>query len=150
MDVGFGALTGNPFAFTGARVPALSAFLCSRWIYVQIDKLEIFTNTQIDWRNATLTLSFFEIGMFAILLGAIERMVLSCCEREDFRQSPRHSGPIRERGSLRDFKSSLAQLIPWRASPRWFSCFVTTRLLTRTVRLLNVYNAELYDPSSYK
>jgi len=32
MEVGFGALTGRPFAFTGARVPALSAFLCSRWI----------------------------------------------------------------------------------------------------------------------
>jgi hypothetical protein len=33
IDVGFGALTGSPFALTGARVPALSAFLCSRWIY---------------------------------------------------------------------------------------------------------------------
>jgi hypothetical protein len=34
IDVGFGALTGSPFAFTGARVPAASAFLCSRWICV--------------------------------------------------------------------------------------------------------------------
>jgi len=33
IDVGLGALTGSPFALTGARVPALSAFLCSRWIY---------------------------------------------------------------------------------------------------------------------
>jgi len=32
IEVGFGGLTGRPFAFTGARVPALSAFLCSRWI----------------------------------------------------------------------------------------------------------------------
>lgn len=34
IDVGLGALTGRPFALTGARVPALSAALCSRWIYV--------------------------------------------------------------------------------------------------------------------
>jgi hypothetical protein len=34
MDMGFGALTGRPFALTGARVPALSAALCSRWICV--------------------------------------------------------------------------------------------------------------------
>jgi hypothetical protein len=34
MDVGLGALTGKPLALTGARVPALSAFLCSRWICV--------------------------------------------------------------------------------------------------------------------
>jgi hypothetical protein len=32
MEVGFGALTGRPLALTGARVPAASAFLCSRWI----------------------------------------------------------------------------------------------------------------------
>jgi len=32
IDVGLGALTGSPLALTGARVPALSAFLCSRWI----------------------------------------------------------------------------------------------------------------------
>jgi hypothetical protein len=36
MDVGFGALTGRPFALTGARVPALSAFLCSRWIFYTV------------------------------------------------------------------------------------------------------------------
>ena len=30
IEVGFGALTGRPFAFTGARVPAASAFLISR------------------------------------------------------------------------------------------------------------------------
>lgn len=29
MEVGFGAFTGRPFALTGARVPAASAFLCS-------------------------------------------------------------------------------------------------------------------------
>lgn len=34
IEVGLGALTGRPFALTGARVPALSAALCSRWIYV--------------------------------------------------------------------------------------------------------------------
>jgi hypothetical protein len=33
MLVGFGALTGNPFALTGARVPSLSPLRCSRWIY---------------------------------------------------------------------------------------------------------------------
>jgi hypothetical protein len=32
MLVGFGALTGSPFALTGARVPSLSPFRCSRWI----------------------------------------------------------------------------------------------------------------------
>jgi hypothetical protein len=31
--VGFGALTGNPFALTGALVPSLSPLRCSRWIY---------------------------------------------------------------------------------------------------------------------
>jgi len=31
MLVGFGALTGSPFALTGARVPAFSAARCSRW-----------------------------------------------------------------------------------------------------------------------
>lgn len=31
IDVGFGALTGRPLALTGARVPAFSAALCSRW-----------------------------------------------------------------------------------------------------------------------
>lgn len=30
MDVGLGAFTGRPFGLTGARVPAASAFLCSR------------------------------------------------------------------------------------------------------------------------
>jgi hypothetical protein len=34
MDVGLGGFTGRPFALTGARVPALSAFLCSRWIFL--------------------------------------------------------------------------------------------------------------------
>ena len=29
--VGLGALTGRPFALTGARVPAASALRCSRW-----------------------------------------------------------------------------------------------------------------------
>jgi hypothetical protein len=32
MLVGFGALTGRPFALTGARVPSLSPLRCSRWI----------------------------------------------------------------------------------------------------------------------
>jgi len=32
MEVGLGALTGRPLALTGARVPSLSAFLCSRAI----------------------------------------------------------------------------------------------------------------------
>ena len=33
FDMGVGALTGLPFALTGARVPAASAFLCSRLIW---------------------------------------------------------------------------------------------------------------------
>lgn len=33
MTVSLGALTGRPLALTGARVPAASAFLCSRWIW---------------------------------------------------------------------------------------------------------------------
>jgi hypothetical protein len=33
MTVSFFALTGRPLALTGARVPAASAFLCSRWIW---------------------------------------------------------------------------------------------------------------------
>lgn len=33
MDVGFGALTGRPFALTGARVPAASALRWSRWTW---------------------------------------------------------------------------------------------------------------------
>lgn len=32
FDIGVGALTGLPLGFTGARVPAASAFLCSRLI----------------------------------------------------------------------------------------------------------------------
>jgi hypothetical protein len=32
IDVGFGGLTGFPFGLTGTRVPAASAFLCSRCI----------------------------------------------------------------------------------------------------------------------
>jgi hypothetical protein len=32
MEVGLGALTGKPLGLTAARVPALSAALCSRWI----------------------------------------------------------------------------------------------------------------------
>jgi hypothetical protein len=30
MDVGLGAFTGRPFGLTATRVPAASAFLCSR------------------------------------------------------------------------------------------------------------------------
>lgn len=33
MTVSFFGLTGRPLALTGARVPAASAFLCSRWIW---------------------------------------------------------------------------------------------------------------------
>jgi hypothetical protein len=36
IEVGFGALTGRPLAFTGARVPAASALLCSRWIWREV------------------------------------------------------------------------------------------------------------------
>lgn len=53
MEVGLGALTGRPLGFTAARVPAASAFLCSRAIR-----------------------SFFEIGMAATKLAE----VLECRE----------------------------------------------------------------------
>lgn len=46
IEVGFGALTGSPFGLTGARVPAFSAALCSRW-----------------------TLAFLEIGMLIVVEG---------------------------------------------------------------------------------
>jgi hypothetical protein len=39
MEVGFGALTGSPLGFTGARVPAASALRCSRWICVARGKV---------------------------------------------------------------------------------------------------------------
>jgi hypothetical protein len=37
MDVGLGGFTGSPFGFTGTRVPAASAFLCSRWIFAFLE-----------------------------------------------------------------------------------------------------------------
>ncbi len=39
IAVGFGALTGLPLGLTGARVPAASAFLCSRWTCSQDGQL---------------------------------------------------------------------------------------------------------------
>jgi hypothetical protein len=33
IEVGFGGLTGRPFALTGTLVPAASAFLCSLWTW---------------------------------------------------------------------------------------------------------------------
>jgi hypothetical protein len=41
IDVGLGALTGRPLALTGARVPAFSAALCSRWTYALIGQLDV-------------------------------------------------------------------------------------------------------------
>lgn len=55
IEVGFGALTGSPFGLTGARVPAFSAALCSRW-----------------------TLAFLEIGMLRVTEGCkVERSGMS-------------------------------------------------------------------------
>jgi len=62
MEVGFGALTGRPFAFTGARVPALSAFLCSRWICRKYER--VFTITYPGY--AGLALSFLEMGIITV------------------------------------------------------------------------------------
>jgi hypothetical protein len=57
IDVGFGALTGRPLALTGVRVPALSAFLCSRWIYCRsVSGCE-------DVEGKKRTRSFLEIGI---------------------------------------------------------------------------------------
>jgi len=36
-EVGLGALTGRPFGFTGARVPAASALRCSRWTFIFLE-----------------------------------------------------------------------------------------------------------------
>ena len=43
-DFGFAAFFGVPFGFTGTRVPAASAFLCSRWMrsFLEIGMLLYF------------------------------------------------------------------------------------------------------------
>lgn len=62
IDVGLGALTGRPFALTGARVPAFSAALCSRWTYGWM-----VSWMSLDFQGCTEetahTLAFLEIGM---------------------------------------------------------------------------------------
>jgi hypothetical protein len=73
MDVGFGALTGKPLALTGARVPALSAFLCSRWICGTVSYWARLHKT-----GARLTRSFLEIGIMAVLCGVSGCLAESC------------------------------------------------------------------------
>lgn len=46
IDVGLGALTGRPLALTGARVPAFSAALCSRWTCADMSELNTFDIAQ--------------------------------------------------------------------------------------------------------
>lgn len=70
IDVGLGALTGRPLALTGARVPAFSAALCSRWIYAFMGKLNVPTlhkSAEICLR----TLAFLEIGIVGFRSGAL-------------------------------------------------------------------------------
>ena len=74
IDVGLGALTGRPFALTGARVPAFSAALCSRWIYVLGGKRRFQAWTG-RMRKALRTLAFLEIGMTAIGVRVVDEGV---------------------------------------------------------------------------
>lgn len=67
IEVGFGALTGRPLALTGARVPAASAFLCSRWIWREVSLVR-------RWQPVgygCLTLDFLEIGMVVSVCGVL-------------------------------------------------------------------------------
>lgn len=60
IEVGLGALTGRPFALTGARVPALSALRCSFWICRTVSRVSEGCAARFIF-----TLSFLEIGMVA-------------------------------------------------------------------------------------
>lgn len=66
IEVGLGALTGRPLALTGARVPALSAALCSRWIYAFLGKLRVFDLAQCH-KEDVHTRAFLEMGMIVML-----------------------------------------------------------------------------------
>lgn len=46
-----GGLTGRPLGLTGARVPARSAFLCSRWIraFLEIGMVDEFGEEEV-WK----------------------------------------------------------------------------------------------------
>jgi hypothetical protein len=46
IDIGLGALTGRPLALTGARVPAFSAALCSRWTYAFTGKRDVLARAK--------------------------------------------------------------------------------------------------------
>jgi hypothetical protein len=61
IEVGFGALTGRPFALTGARVPAASALRCSRWICGDEGSVE---ERYLGNEQRERTLAFFETGIF--------------------------------------------------------------------------------------
>lgn len=74
IEVGLGALTGRPLAFTGARVPAFSAALCSRWIYTEPGKRYILCLEKLPSAGPP-TLAFLEIGMVAVLWDVfVDRM----------------------------------------------------------------------------
>jgi hypothetical protein len=74
IDVGFGALTGSPLALTGARVPAFSAFLCSRWT----------CGAKVSWSVAERRGSKAEDGTYSVLLGNRHRgrVVCMCADVE--------------------------------------------------------------------
>lgn len=62
MAVGLAALTGRPLGLTAARVPAASAFLCSRWICMELALKAAASDGGKNWP----TLAFLETGMFAV------------------------------------------------------------------------------------
>jgi hypothetical protein len=65
IDIGLGALTGRPLALTGARVPAFSAALCSRWTYAFAGKRDVLSLRKSAMKTSH-TLAFLEIGMVAV------------------------------------------------------------------------------------
>lgn len=77
IEVGLGALTGRPLALTGARVPAFSAALCSRWTYARADKRDIL-RVQRNSSGTLHTLAFLEIGMIAVKVGVVVVGMLRC------------------------------------------------------------------------
>lgn len=89
IDVGLGALTGRPLALTGARVPAFSAALCSRWTYAFTGKLNV-SGPHESTETTAHTLAFLEIGMLTVWTRRVRGGNVWWCVavwlREDFRK----------------------------------------------------------------
>ena len=77
IDVGLGAFTGRPLALTGARVPAFSAALCSRWTYALTGKLNV-SKPYKSAEEVLHTLAFLEIGIVGFRSGALLMKMLMC------------------------------------------------------------------------